>query len=196
MSGLALNEQVKARLVAAIRAGNTHRDAAGMAGVSESAFRKWLERGRRGEEPFSALVVEIERAAAEHRASMQSAIVAAARGFRADPETGELQPIVRIDHEGVPHEEGPDWRAAMAWLEKRDWKTYDQRAVVGHIQAQAQRDANLSQLSDQQILTHLKEIVRGKARKDPSFVDFLRGLVEEFGHDRADADDESFAGGD
>ena len=63
-----LTPEVRKRILKAIAGGNTRTTAAAYAGITYSALRKWIQRGRRaaqGDEPFVALVAEISQKEAE-----------------------------------------------------------------------------------------------------------------------------------
>lgn len=169
MTASVFSPAIAARLVEAVRAGNTFRDAAEMAGIGEKTFERWRRagRGKDAEEPYISLARDVAAAAAAARADCMKNIRAAA-GMMTDPETGQLVPMP-----------GGDWKASAWILEKLDWKTYDQRAVLGHEQAKAAREQALADLSNHQIMTHLKDIIRGRAHKDPTFLAFLRETIAE-----------------
>lgn len=179
-----VDEKKNARIVMALRAGNTLRDACAMAAVPYPTCQYWRLKGRKGDEPYATLFAAQDEAMAEARARACTTIVSAATGWEVDDQTGEMKRVPtgyttdRETGEKIPFYV-PDWRAAMAFLEKRDWQNYDQRAVVGHIAAQAARDANLSELKDAQLLDKLERIVRLQARKSPEFAERIRAALDD-----------------
>ena len=66
-----LNEKVQARVVEALRAGNTRRAAAAYAGIAEKTFHSWMRRGKgtdseRSQEPcYVTFVNAVEKAEAD-----------------------------------------------------------------------------------------------------------------------------------
>ena len=88
-----LTPEVQEQISDLIATGAVQKDAALAAGISESAYYDWLERGRRGETPFSEFLESIKKARA-------SARVEAVR-------------CVRLAWKN-------DWRSAMTFLERRD----------------------------------------------------------------------------
>ena len=92
-----LTERTKDDIVKALRAGNSRRDSALYAGVSETTFYSWMARGREGEPLFAEFLEAVEKAEA------QSVVRNVAIIQRAAEET---------------------WQAAAWWLERKrpdDW---------------------------------------------------------------------------
>src|SRR5262245_20188727 len=63
-----LNAQSSERILAVLRAGGYDETACAAAGVSKQQFYEWLRRGRAGEGPFDAFLVEVLRAQADGEA--------------------------------------------------------------------------------------------------------------------------------
>ena len=92
-----LTPETKEDIVKALRAGNSRRDSALYAGISETTFYSWMARGREGEPLYSEFLEAVEKAEA------QSVVRNVAIIQRAAEET---------------------WQAAAWWLERKrpdDW---------------------------------------------------------------------------
>lgn len=92
-----LTPDTKEDIVKALRAGNSRRDSALYAGVSETTFYSWMARGREGEPLYAEFLEAVEKAEA------QSVVRNVAIIQRAAEET---------------------WQAAAWWLERKrpdDW---------------------------------------------------------------------------
>ena len=92
-----LTPDTKEDIVNALRAGNSRRDSALYAGVSETTFYSWMSRGREGEPLYAEFLEAVEKAEA------QSVVRNVAIIQRAAEET---------------------WQAAAWWLERKrpdDW---------------------------------------------------------------------------
>ena len=74
-----LNEDTKARLVQGIKLGLSNKLAAQYAGVSESTFYAWRQRGQAGEEGYLELLESLKRAEAESAAHCLAVIKRAAQ---------------------------------------------------------------------------------------------------------------------
>lgn len=74
-----LNEETKARLVQGIKLGLSNKLAAQYAGVSESTFYAWRQRGQAGEPGYLELLESIKRAEAESAAHCLAVIKKAAQ---------------------------------------------------------------------------------------------------------------------
>ena len=74
-----LNEETKARLVQGIKLGLSNKLAAQYAGVSESTFYAWRQRGQAGEPAYLELLESIKRAEAESAAHCLAVIKRAAQ---------------------------------------------------------------------------------------------------------------------
>ena len=66
------------RLIGLLRAGNTRRAAARVAGISERTLRDWLTLGARGEEPYATMLARLDAARAEGEARQVTQIATAA----------------------------------------------------------------------------------------------------------------------
>jgi hypothetical protein len=95
------------RLLAAIRAGATRRDAALAAGIHRRTFERWMTRAAEPSAPaeYAAFAASIERAEAEGRVALGAIITRAAR---------------------------KDWRAAAHLLAVRDPDNWAKREKVEH----------------------------------------------------------------
>jgi hypothetical protein len=149
---------IRTRILQSLRAGNTLDDTADMAGISVTTLVDWRKRGREGDPLFAEFYLEMRAASAEFRATMMAVITASAKGFAVN-ERGET---VKVG-------DGPDWRAASDWLSRRDWRNYDQRAVVGHETAKAARAADLQSLTNEQFQAQYIEILVHAAARSPEF---------------------------
>jgi len=92
-----LTPDTKEAVLKALRAGNSRRDSALYAGISETTFYSWMARGREGEALYSEFLEAVEKAEA------QSVVRNVAIIQRAAEET---------------------WQAAAWWLERKrpdDW---------------------------------------------------------------------------
>jgi hypothetical protein len=92
-----LTERTKDDIVKALKAGNSRRDSALYAGISEQTFYSWMSRGRDGEPLYAEFLEAVEKAEA------QSVVRNVAIIQRAAEET---------------------WQAAAWWLERKrpdDW---------------------------------------------------------------------------
>jgi transposase len=87
-----LTPECHATIVKAVRQGMYVKSAVEGAGITEATYYRWLERGRRGEEPFESFLIDVEQASAE-------ATLDALGVIRKAAET--------------------DWRAAAWFLERR-----------------------------------------------------------------------------
>lgn len=74
-----LNAETKARLVEGIKLGMTNKLAAQYAGVSESTFYAWRQKGRAGEPEYLELLESIKRAEAQSAAHCLAVIKKAAQ---------------------------------------------------------------------------------------------------------------------
>jgi transposase len=103
-----LTEKVHERILQAIRAGNYVESAAVAAGIAPSTFYRWLERGRvESGGIYHALEEDVRRAEAEAEVHAVAVIRKAMPG---------------------------DWRAAMAYLERRHparWRRRESRELTG-----------------------------------------------------------------
>lgn len=118
-----LNQKTKEKIVEAIRDGNTNLIAAKLAGISESTFYNWINKGRESEKGvYRQLVDEIEQAEAE-------AIAQA---------VGEVKKAMK-----------EDWKAAGWYLERRDpanWGRKDR--VTAELSGTVKTDHEASQQAD------------------------------------------------
>ena len=106
-----LTPDTKEDVIKALRAGNSRRDSALYAGISETTFYSWMARGREGEPIYAEFLEAVEKAEA------QSVVRNVAIIQRAAEET---------------------WQAAAWWLERKrpdDWGRR-QRMDIGTSQEQ------------------------------------------------------------
>lgn len=91
------------RICDAVAAGNTRRCAAATAGIAYATMKLWVQRGKKGEQPYLAFLARLEKADAEaEEAAVKEILVAARDG---------------------------SWQAAAWWLERRrrqTWRRPDQ----------------------------------------------------------------------
>lgn len=79
-----LTPELHAVIVASIEGGNYAETAAALAGIHRDTFYGWMERGRRGEQPFADFSDAVTRA----RAKAEADAVETVRAGMADPKTG------------------------------------------------------------------------------------------------------------
>jgi hypothetical protein len=73
-----LTPEIQAEICRYLRAGNYVETAAVLAGIHKDTFYDWVKRGRRGQEPHAAFVLEVDRAMAHAEAREVARIVKAA----------------------------------------------------------------------------------------------------------------------
>lgn len=134
-----LTSELQTRIVQAIRAGNYADAAARSAGISPSTYYRWLERG--------------ERAASGAHREFRDAVKRA----EADAEVHAVAIVRKAMAE--------DWRAAMAYLERRypeRWRRRETTELTGLEVSRAPKEADpaieLSELSDEdlELLTQIQ----------------------------------------
>jgi hypothetical protein len=105
-------------LLDGVAAGNTYAVAARRAGVGPRTVRRWLQRGRAGEEPFAAFLAAMKKA----QAGVEDACV---RGILAVGQGGlVLERTTRPDGTVTEKFSRPEWTALAWWLERTnptDW---------------------------------------------------------------------------
>lgn len=118
-----LTPAVQARIVLAIVGGNDNKVAAAHAGIGESTFYAWLDRGRK----------ELARLAASSRAKPKASetpfveFLEAIQKAQADAETRNVALIAKAAQDGT-------WTAAAWWLERKypeRWGRKDRHEVTG-----------------------------------------------------------------
>lgn len=128
-----LSAEVTDRVVQAVRAGNYADAACQAAGISPSTYYRWMSRG--AQEPGSAY------------ATFRDAVLRA----EAEAEVYAVAILRRAM--------GEDWRAAMAYLERRHptrWRTHHQTELVGKDGGPIQTQhtvLDLARLSDAELAT-------------------------------------------
>ena len=110
-----LTPAVQERIVQAIRAGASAEVAAESAGIARSTFFAWLERGRAGERRFTAFAAEVKLA-------------------RAAAEVHAVAVVRQAMNDG-------DWRAALAWLERRHPVEWGRQSKAQAEQAEPEKPA-------------------------------------------------------
>jgi hypothetical protein len=133
-----LSDEVTERVVSAVRAGNYAEAACQAAGIGQSTYYRWMARG--AQEPGSAYA-GFREAVLRAEAEAEVHAVALVRRAMAD-----------------------DWRAAIAYLERRHpvrWRSRQQTELVGPGGGplQTQHTIDLSRLSDGE-LEVLEELTR------------------------------------
>ena len=118
-----LTPQAQAKIVLAIVGGNDNKVAAAHAGIGESTFYAWLDRGRK----------ELARLAASSRAKPKASetpfveFLEAIQKAQADAETRNVALIAKAAQDGT-------WTAAAWWLERKypeRWGRKDRHEVTG-----------------------------------------------------------------
>ena len=120
-----LDDLTAKRICDAIATGNTRRCAAEAAGVSCTAIKQWVGRGRAGEEPFAAFLARLQKADAEAEAKAVKVIVDAAQSGT--------------------------WQAAAWWLERRRSGRWARRETSGAEERARRDDARLRAMSDEEL---------------------------------------------
>jgi len=134
---LTYTDEIRKRMLSALKAGASMRDAAGFAGVEWQCFCKWLKAGRRfvdlgpegegADERFEQLARDVDQAAHESDVALIGILRRAAEGTRAQP-SKDGEPATKA----VPG----DWRAAESLLKFRA-DTRERNARVRKIRAEA-----------------------------------------------------------
>lgn len=124
-----LSDEVRDRIVQALRAGNYAEAACQSAGISPSTFYRWMERGERDEGIYRAFREAVKRA-------------------EADAEVHAVAVLRKAM--------GGDWRAAVAYLERRHptrWRRGETRELTGAAGGpiQTAHSLDLSRLSDEDL---------------------------------------------
>lgn len=130
-----LDDLIEQRIVTALKAGNTPRQASECAGISVATFYAWKVRGRKGEPRFVEFLDRVEKANAEAEAESVKIIRNAALN-------------------------AGTWQAAAWWLERRRWKQWGRKdALLG----KPAEDAG--KLSNPELIAEIeKELSAAKAR--------------------------------
>lgn len=128
----ALTPEVQERIVAALTAGNTRKDAAVYAGVSERALYYWLAKGRKARRsPYVQLMQAVKKAEAD-------AVVTSVARIRQAAQGGQIvKHTVTTRRDGSVVEEKTfstgQWTADAWWLERRryeDWALKDRKVIA------------------------------------------------------------------
>ena len=107
-----LTPEVQQGIIRTLRLGNSRKDSALYAGISEQTFYSWMKRGREGESPFVEFLEEVEKA--ESAACIKNVAV--------------IQKAAQVT-----------WQAAAWWLERKrpdEWGR-KQRVDIGAEKGQA-----------------------------------------------------------
>lgn len=121
-----LTTEVREKICRAIRAGNYPAVAARAAGVSESTFYRWMERGR-------------SDAKGPHRAFYE-----AVREAEAESEVHLVAVLRKSSKDG-------DWRAALALLERRYAERWRKREPHGHTIEDHRPVIDLTRLTEREL---------------------------------------------
>lgn len=79
MAASKLTDEVREKLIRAIRAGNYHEQAAQYAGISKETFYRWRRQGEAGTEPYASLLEELDEAEAAAEVGLTATISQAAK---------------------------------------------------------------------------------------------------------------------
>ena len=127
---------VRTRIIAAIRNGNTYEASANYGGICYSLLREWIVRGEQEHAgDFSDFVDAVKKAEAEAEVGSVARIRAAASGQRVllsetERITPEGEKIIERKFQYAP----PQWQADAWFLERRkpsDWGRKDRHEITG-----------------------------------------------------------------
>ena len=137
-----LSPQVREKIVSAVKAGAYATTACRAAGISESTFYRWLERGgRESSGVFREFVEAVEQAEAE----------------------GEVHAVAVIRRAM-----GEDWRAALAYLERRHparWRRHQATELT--VLGEGSPPLDLSRLSEEELALFQELSERATAPEAP-----------------------------
>ena len=142
-SGILLTEEVKARILLLIQAGNYVATACGACGISEASYFAWKLRGEKGEEPYASFLESLKRAEEEAEAAL----------------------VLTIKRAG-----GSQWQAAMTLLERRHPKRWGRFERIEHsenledmiAQLRAAGVEGADNLTAADVMAVVKEISKGR----------------------------------
>lgn len=99
-----LTPQLQEKIIKYIKAGNYIKIACKAVGIDETTYYRWIEKGKKGEEPYCKFYKSIKKARAEAEVYMVSRVVSVAK---------------------------ENWQAAMTWLERSFPERWAKREYVG-----------------------------------------------------------------
>jgi len=146
-----MTQQIRERVLEALRAGKTLRDAAACAGIAAGTLNIWRRRGRDGHPEYVDFALAIDKAEADFRTFLQEQITEASV---------------------------KDWNAAAWMLARRDWQNYDPRAMLAHRAAEAQRAVDLTGLSSEDVQSKFLDSLKAAVQKDAGFRRRVKRLLE------------------
>jgi transposase len=137
---------LRERIALAVAAGSSYRAAAQAAGIGESTLHSWLARGRAEQD-------------ARHPASSERGYVLLLEAVEQASAGAEVRAAAMITEASET-----DWRAALAFLERRDPEHWGKRLAVEHTDQPAERTFNqlLAECTDEELelLQEVAERVR------------------------------------
>lgn len=106
-------------ICALIAGGNYVEVAAHAVGISARTYRRWMELGKAGREPYSGFASAVKNAEAGNEAEIISVVKAVAIGRMVTLRDRDGKAV--LDHNGLPIQiqEDPQWQAGMRLLESR-----------------------------------------------------------------------------
>ena len=102
-----LTPELQTKVIDYIKNGNYTKTACQAVGISEQTYYTWVKRGKDGESPFVEFLESVERARAEAEVRNVFIVQVAAK---------------------------KDWRAAMTWLERVNYKDWGRKELIGGIE--------------------------------------------------------------
>ena len=127
-----LNDKTQSEIVKLIETGAPIADACSTAGIAESTFYDWMNRGEAGEPEFSEFSKAVTRARTAARLVAVKALRHAMSPYKETTKTVETFTETRVGRDGKPYDYirkteretttlyAGDWRAALEYLRRRD----------------------------------------------------------------------------
>jgi len=154
-----LTKERQDKIVQGLESGNTYKTSAALAGISESGFWKWMERGeaelarvdedgrrsvKEKERPYVEFVEAIRKARAQAECFHVSRVQLAASGIPDKTEVSTVEhPDGRVEKVTVITKgQAPSWQASAWWLERTNPKEFGRK--LQHANADGDGDAVIS----------------------------------------------------